>query len=156
MTGGFTADVFDSAAFDTGSSLTLSHPSYSESIKYVIKDPKCKNIFSDVLIHLSNIKSESTISSVSWTVATYYEDLPTDVKKLLFDFSEHPNPEEDHIDLGDIADAIMYNYEKLPSIVRYLIFSLADRDPLRISMCNYIDKLPDAKQKILHDKFRNL
>lgn len=153
-TGNFSDDAFDSTAFYTDSLLTFSHPSYSESIKYVIKDPKCKNILSDVLIHLSDTKRESIISSVSWTVATYYEDLPTNVKKLLFYFAEHPNPNDDNIDVGDIADAIMYNYEKLPSIVQYLIFTLADRDPWRISMCNYIDKLPDSKQKLLRDKLR--
>lgn len=142
--------AFDDKYFDSDDYLTFSHSSYSESIKYAIKYPGIKKIFSDVLTHLFEIKTESIISKVSWAIVMCYNDLPDNVKKLIFYLSENFDPEDD-IDIGDIAEAIAYYYDNIPQEVRKLLFTFAEQDPRRIALSidKYFDMLPEDVRNAL-------
>lgn len=47
--------IFDSSAFQTNKILEFAHPSYSGSIKYLLKHPGCKRIFSEVAVNLLDL-----------------------------------------------------------------------------------------------------
>jgi hypothetical protein len=141
------AGNFDKSIFDTESYLAFAHPSYSESAKYAIKHSGFKNIFSEVLIQLSHINIETIISSVSWAVVTYYNDLPKKAKNLIFQFSELPNIEEYDIAISETADAIMYNYENVPYEVKKLLFKLAREADWSVEHCKYLYKVPKGDEE---------
>ena len=117
----------------------FTHPSYIETLKYLLEqDLEFENIFSKLLINLSEVREETVLSSVAWSVAKNYGELPTEAKNLLFILSEDPE------DAGDIAEAIMYYYDDLPKNVRNLLFNLLKIDPFRIaiSLDFYFDQIP--------------
>jgi len=101
--------------------IRFSHPSYFGALEYLIREDRYKEIFSKLLLKLSE-KNEAA-SDVALTVGSCYSELPENVRSLIFKLAEKNNKEI----VGSAVWAIVRNYDEFPDVARNLLFKLAEK-----------------------------
>jgi len=131
-----------------GEKIVFSHPSYSNTLKHIIKHPGCRKIFCNVLKELA--KKDSTAGNVALAVADNFEELPEDVRNLLFELAKKDST------AGEVVLVVLNNFEKLPEDVRNLLFELAKKDStagdVALAVADNFEELPeDVRNKLLFE-----
>jgi conflict system STAND superfamily ATPase/trypsin-like peptidase len=131
--------------------ISFSHPSYSESLSYLLLEngfPTEINtgIFSNVLMKLSNI-DEADLEVANF-VYYNFDRLPDHLREeLLIKLADN----EGQGVAGSVARTIANNYDKVPDKLKNLLFNLSHHASLDVaySIAYNFDKLPDNVRNIL-------
>ena len=115
-----------------GKYVTFSHPSYVESLPYILEPNKIprrveklgeirfKQNFIKVLFKM--VEQEYVDENVAHIIVENYTSLPNTVHELLFKLAEN------HFAVESVCNAIVENYTSLPNTVHELLFKLAEND----------------------------
>ncbi len=132
-----------------GMVLSFSHPSYEESLDFLIHDKAYqKNIFVPLLNWLFQLEINLTVGHISWIVARYYKDLPQTTRNLLFEAAKKKEAGR------KVAWALFRNLERIPEreLERLLLILAGIKkasDHVVNIMIRIFDKLPKESVSLI-------